>query len=228
MDVQQTVFIIDDDPGAREAVAALVSTKKVPVEIFASAEEFLAQFQPKRNGCVLVDMRMQGMSGLELQKELSQRGALIPVIVISAYGDVPTAVNAMRQGALSFIEKPCTSEDLWNNISQALRYNRETLERSAEQSEVQQQLATLTSDEREVLDHLMTGAPNKAIASRLDIGLRTVESRRATVLKKMGADSLAVLVQKVLLATGDAGSYSKAPEKPASESDTNSVSNHHS
>ena len=214
MEVQQTVFIIDDDPGAREAVAALVSTKKVPVEAFASAEEFLAQFQPNRNGCVLVDMRMQGMSGLELQKELSRRGAPIPVVVISAYGDVPTAVHAMRQGALSFIEKPCTPEELWSNISQALKCNRDSLEQSAAQTEVQQQLATLTDDEREVLDHLMTGAPNKAIASRLDIGLRTVESRRATVLKKMGADSLAVLVKKVLLASGDAAPSAKSEEKP--------------
>jgi two-component system, LuxR family, response regulator FixJ len=201
MDIQQTVFVIDDDPGARESVVALVKSKSMPVEEFSSAEEFLTQFDVQRNGCLIVDMRMQGMSGLELQDELTRQGSHIPVIVITAYGDVPTAVQAMKHGAMSFMEKPCTAEDLWNNIAQALRYNRELVEQTSELQDVRSRLCSLSQDEREVLDHLMTGAPNKAIASRLDIGLRTVESRRATVLKKMRANSLAVLVRKVLLAS---------------------------
>ena len=201
MDIQQTVFVIDDDPGARDSVAALVSSRNMPVEKFASAEDFLAAFDPQQNGCVVVDVRMQGMSGLQLQDELTQLGSQIPVIVITAYGDVPTAVQAMKHGALSFMEKPCTPDELWNNIAQALRYNRELVETTAEWKDVKSRLSSLSEEERQVLDHLMTGAPNKAIASRLDIGLRTVESRRATVLKKMRANSLAVLVRKVLLAS---------------------------
>jgi two-component system response regulator FixJ len=209
MDIQQTVFVIDDDPGARDSVAALVTSKNMPVEKFSSAEAFLAQFDVRQNGCLVVDMRMQGMSGLELQDELTRLGSHIPVIVITAYGDVSTAVQAMKHGAVSFMEKPCTAEELWNNITQALRYNRQRVEQTAELEDARTRLSSLSPDERQVLDHLMTGAPNKAIASRLDIGLRTVESRRATVLKKMKANSLAVLVRKVLLASskplGNAG-----------------------
>lgn len=192
------VYIVDDDPGARESVAALVQSRGVQTKEFGSAEEFLAIATEDLCGCLVLDVRMQGMGGLDLQEELLRRDIPLPVIVITGYGDVPVAVRAMQAGAVSFLTKPCHPEDLWNTILQALERCRAVLDVRVRNRTIEQRLSTLTHDERAVLAKVLAGTPNKLIARDLDIGLRTVELRRSNVMKKMGAESLAELIQMAL------------------------------
>jgi FixJ family two-component response regulator len=199
MQTEATVFIVDDDPAARDSVAALVRSKGVPVDTYASAEEFLAAFDPQRVGCLVVDVRMTGMTGLDLQEVLRQRGSRLPIVVITGFGDVPTAVRAMRAGAFTFLEKPCRDQELWNCVQKALDAAGRMQVEDTRKAEVETRLAQLTPDELRVMREMVAGKPNKVIASELDIGLRTVELRRANVLKKMQADSLAELVRLALL-----------------------------
>ena len=199
MENNMTVFIVDDDPAARDSVAVLVKSKGLPVRAFASAEEFLAEYQPGDSGCLVVDVRMTGMTGLELLEVLRQRNAALPVIIITGFGDVPTAVRAMRAGAFTFLEKPCRDQELWAAIQRALDSATKLQAENDRKTSVEARLATLTPDELRVMREMVIGKPNKVIASDLDIGLRTVELRRANVLKKMQADSLAELVRFALL-----------------------------
>ncbi len=199
MQAESTVFIVDDDPAARDSVAALVRSKGVPVDAYASAEEFLAAFDPQRPGCLVCDVRMTGMTGLDLQELLRQRGSRLPIVIITGFGDVPTAVRAMRAGAFTFLEKPCRDQELWNCIQKALDAAGRMQIEDTRKAEVETRLGLLTSDELRVMREMVAGKPNKVIASELDIGLRTVELRRANVLKKMQADSLAELVRLALL-----------------------------
>jgi FixJ family two-component response regulator len=199
MQTEPTVFIVDDDPAARDSVAALVRSKGFPVETSASAEEFLAAFNPDRAGCLVVDVRMTGMTGLDLQELLRQRGSRLPIIVITGFGDVPTAVRAMKAGAYTFLEKPCRGHELWSCIQKALdAATRVQLEQNRK-ADIDARLTTLSADELRVMREMVAGKPNKVIAAELDIGLRTVELRRANVLKKMHADSLAELVRFALI-----------------------------
>lgn len=199
MQSEPTVFIVDDDPAARDSVAALVRSKGLPVSTFASAEEFLAAYDPARPGCLVVDVRMTGMTGIDLQEVLRQRGLRIPVIVITGFGDVPTAVRAMKAGAFTFLEKPCRDQELWSCIQKALDAASRLQVEETRKAEVEARLGLLTVDELRVMKEMVAGKPNKVIAAELDIGLRTVELRRANVLKKMQADSLAELVRLALL-----------------------------
>ncbi len=199
MQNEMTVFIVDDDPAARDSVAALVRSKGLPVETFASAEDFLNAFQPRSLGCLVVDVRMTGMTGLELHDTLRQRNHLLPVIIITGFGDVPTAVRAMRAGAFTFLEKPCRDQELWAALQRAIDCGAELQAEQGRRSEIEARIATLTPDEQRVMREMVDGKPNKVIAAELDIGLRTVELRRANVLKKMQADSLAELVRLALL-----------------------------
>jgi FixJ family two-component response regulator len=192
------VYVIDDDPAARDSVAALVRSHGVEVETYGSAEDFLSRFNRKSAGCLVVDVRMSGMSGIELQQHLRTEGVELPVIVITGYGDVPTAVKAMKDGALTFLEKPCSEQKLWESVSLALSREAATRAERAQRAEIRRRLAALTADEQRVLDLLVAGKPNKSIAKELDSGLRTVELRRATVLHKMQASSLAELVRMVV------------------------------
>jgi FixJ family two-component response regulator len=203
MDNETTVFIVDDDPAARDSVAVLVRSKGLPVETFASAEEFLAAYQPLARGCLVVDVRMTGMTGLDLLEMLRQRGYSLPVIVITGFGDVPAAVRAMRAGAYTFLEKPCRDQELWASLQRAIESVSQLQAEQERKVEIESRLATLTPDELRVMREMVIGKPNKVIASDLDIGLRTVELRRANVLKKMHADSLAELVRLALLVWTD-------------------------
>lgn len=196
-----TVFIIDDDPAARQSVAALAQSKGVATEVFSSAEQFLASNAFERPGCVVSDFRMEGISGLQLQDELARRGSSLPLVIITAYADVPLAVKALQRGALTLLEKPTQGQELWESIEQALRTDAANREKAARQAATRRQLATITPDERRVLDLILAGQPNKAMASQLGIGLRTVELRRATLLRKLNVQSVAELVRVVLLAT---------------------------
>ncbi len=192
------VYIVDDDPGARELVLALVQSHGLQAQEFSSAEEFLAVATPDLYGCLVLDIRMRGMDGLTLQDELVRRGIPLPVIVITGYADVPAAVRAMQAGAVNFLTKPCPPADLWNTIVAALERSRAARDQRIRNQTIEQRLGTLTDDEQAVLSKILEGTPNKLIARDLDIGLRTVELRRAKVMKKMGAESLAELIQMAL------------------------------
>jgi len=199
MDNDSTVFVVDDDAGARESVMALVSLKGLHAEGFSSAEEFLARYDPACKGCVIIDVRMAGMSGLDLLKNLKERTTSLPVVVITGYADVPMAVRAMQEGAVTFLEKPCHEQELWQAITQALEIESTQHAQRKQRAETQARLATLTEDELEVFRRLLAGHANKRIAADLDIGLRTVELRRSNIMKKMQATSLPDLVRRAIL-----------------------------
>ncbi|MDZ4817615.1 MAG: response regulator [Planctomycetota bacterium] len=198
MNTEPVVYIIDDDPAARESIAALIQSQDLAVMPFASAEDFLAKYDSSQRGCLIVDVRMKGMSGLDLQEQLAKQHANLPVIVITGFADVPMAVRAMRSGAVTFLEKPSGEQAISDAIHLALDQEARANELRQQRDQIEQNYASLTPAELLVLDQLMQGMPNKAIASELDLGLRTVELRRATIMKKMHADSLAELVRLVL------------------------------
>jgi two-component system, LuxR family, response regulator FixJ len=199
MNDDATVYVIDDDAAARESVVALVSLKGLKAQGFASAEEFLDQYDPTKKGCIVVDVRMSGMSGLDLLQHLKATSSLLPVVVITGYADVPMAVRAMQMGAVTFLEKPCHEQELWQGITQALDQEESQHTLRKQRAEVEARLATLTDDETHVLRMLLEGQANKQIASDLDIGLRTVELRRSNIMKKMQAGSLPELVRMAIL-----------------------------
>ncbi len=196
------VFVVDDDPAARSSLAALISSRGMPVESFGSSEDFLAAYRPQRRGCLVADVRMAGMSGLCLLERMNAEGWRLPVILITGFADVPMAVRAMHSGAFTFLEKPCGDKELLDTIGSALSTDQQREQQRAEQSAIQARRAALTPAEQEVLDRLLAGKPNKSIASELGLGLRTVELRRATIMKKMEAGSLAELVRLVMVAEG--------------------------
>jgi FixJ family two-component response regulator len=199
MDENPTVFVIDDDQAARESVVALVSLRGLNAKAFASAEDFLQQFDPSQAGCIVVDVRMAGMSGIQLLQHLQTRRSTLPVIVITGYADVPMAVKAMQAGALTFLEKPCQEQELWQAIQQALDREQAMAAQRKQRADIEARLASLTEDEVAVLRKLLEGLPNKRIAVDLDIGLRTVELRRSNIMKKMGASSLPELVRMAIV-----------------------------
>ncbi len=200
---EATIFVVDDDPGVRQSLEMLIRAIGQSVETYASAGEFLDAYTSERPGCLVLDLRMPGMSGLELQEELGSRGSNLPVIFITAHGDVPTAVDAVKGGAIDFIQKPFRDQDLIEKIELALEQNERALEDTAERGDVQARVASLTSRERQVMDIVVDGKTNKAMATELRLSERTVEIHRARVMSKMGAESLADLVKMALRARGD-------------------------
>ena len=190
---QGTVFVVDDDPHAREAHESLVRSVGLPVESFSSAHEFLAAFAPDRSGCLVLDVRLPGMSGLELQEQLNTLGADLPVIVVSAYGDVPTVVRAMRSGAFDFLSKPFDPQSLLERIQEALAKAAEQNEVRAIRAQVAARWATLSVREQQVADLLVDGKTTKEIASALSISPKTVDNHRAKLLEKMRAENPVVL-----------------------------------
>jgi two-component system response regulator FixJ len=190
-----TVFIVDDDPAIRFAMQALMDSVHIPHEIFGSGDEFLENVGDGRPGCLVLDIRMPGLGGLELQEELLKRGSTLPIIFITGHGDVPMAVEAMQKGAVDFIQKPFRDQELLDRIRQALRTDQERRHEQQQHAEVADRLARLTNREREVFDLVVTGKPNKVIAYELGVSQRTVEIHRARVMEKMQARSLADLVK---------------------------------
>lgn len=197
---QPTVYVVDDDPAARESVLALVKTKGVPAVGYSSAEEFLGAYSPDMTGALVLDVRMPGISGLELQQQLRSAGSPLCVMIITGYGDVRTAVRAMQSGAYTFLEKPCQDQELWATIQEALERGQKQSEQKVEQEELARRASTLTTSEREVLLRVLEGMPNKQIAQELDIGLRTVELRRSEIMSKFQANSLPELVRMAIRA----------------------------
>ncbi|QDU29702.1 Transcriptional regulatory protein FixJ [Anatilimnocola aggregata] len=194
-----TIHIIDDDSAVRESLLALVQMRGLTAKAYSSAESFLTALKPSDTGCVVSDVRMPGMSGLQLLEKLAEAKSNLPVIIITAYADVPTAVRAMQAGAVTFLEKPCNEADLIEAIQQALNLEQAQAALRKQKSDVENKLTTLSEDEIAVMRKMLEGLPNKRIASDLDIGLRTVELRRSNIMKKMGAGSLAELVRLALL-----------------------------
>jgi FixJ family two-component response regulator len=193
-----TVFIVDDDNGVRSSIRVLMKSVGLPALAFASPVEFLAAYSPAQPGCLVLDIRMPGMSGLDLQQKLNEIGAVVPVIFITGHGDVSMAVEAMRHGAFDFLQKPFRDQDLIDRIQQALARDRETREALKEHGRINVRINSLTPREREVLELLTAGKPNKGMAQDLGLSQRTVEIHRAHVMEKMGAKSVAQLVRMVM------------------------------
>lgn len=192
------VMVVDDDAGVRNAMRLLLRSVKLECALFPSAQEFLAAFDPQQPGCLVLDIRMPGMSGMELQQQLNLRGAVIPVIFMTGHGDIPMAVEAMQHGAFDFLQKPFRDQDLLDRIQKALAHDAELRKSLGEHSRIHQHLEELTPREREVLDLLTQGKQNKMIAQALGVSPRTVEIHRARVMEKMGAHSVAELVHMML------------------------------
>ena len=199
--LEPTVFIVDDDEAVRESLGFLIGSVGLRVETYGEAESFMSSCQPDHAGCILVDVRMPGMSGLELQKELKSRTACPPVIIITGHGDVEMAVHAMKSGAYDFIEKPFNDEILLDLVQKAVADSVRSVSQRREITTTLQQMDTLTPRELEVLGEVTSGSPNKEIAHVLSISEKTVEAHRAKVMEKMAAKSLADLVKRVVAAS---------------------------
>jgi FixJ family two-component response regulator len=197
-----TLFVVDDEWAVRDSLRWMAESVNLPIETYASAQEFLERCPPGRPGCLVLDVKLNGMTGLQLLERLAAERYDIPVIVITGYADVPMAVQALRAGAVDFIEKPYNSSELLDRIRQALdryTYNRQ---HQAQRAEAAARLDSLTSREREVLDLLVAGKSSKMIASQLGIKLKTVEAHRANLLAKLGANNVADLVRTAMLVGG--------------------------
>jgi two-component system, LuxR family, response regulator FixJ len=205
MSSEPTVFVVDDDQAMRTSLQWLIESTGLQVRTFDSADAFLAGYYPGRAGCLLLDVRMPGMSGLELQGYLAREGHRLPVIIITGHGDVTMAVRAMKAGALDFIEKPFHDEDLLRSIRNALELDQRQRVSRATRAEIAARLAELTPREHEVMGMVTEGKSNKEIAAALGVTAKTVEAHRARVMEKMRAESLAELVRMALIAAGEAG-----------------------
>jgi two-component system, LuxR family, response regulator FixJ len=193
------VHLIDDDEGVRHAVAFLLTTSGFAVRVYDSALSFLETVASVQPGCVVTDVRMPGMDGLALQRELKVRGVRLPVIVITGHADVPLAVEAMKAGAVDFIEKPFNDESLLSAVRAAIERHARNNRRDESAAAIRAKLDSLSPREREVLDGLVAGLPNKTIAYDLNISARTVEVHRANLMTRMGANSVAELVRMVFV-----------------------------
>ena len=189
------VFVVDDDAAVRQGLRFMLRTAGYSVEAFPSAGSFLEGYDPRRGGCLLLDIRMPQMTGLELQQQLNLRGWRIPVIFITGHGTVSMAIAAMRAGAFDFIEKPLREDALLESIERALHWNDRTYEERLERAGLQARAASLTPREREVFDLVASGEANKAIARSLGISFRTVELHRAHIIEKLQARSVSDLVR---------------------------------
>jgi two-component system, LuxR family, response regulator FixJ len=200
------VFIVDDDEAVRSSLRLLLKSVGLVPTALGSAREFLDKYDPAQPGCLVLDVRMPGMSGIELQETLNRQGAVIPVIFITGHGDVPMAVEAMQAGAFDFLQKPFRDQDLIDRIQRALEKDRASRTALTERSLIRERLESLTPREREVLTLVTSGKPNKIMAADLGVSQRTVEIHRARVMEKMGATSLAQLVRMIM----DLGEHSAA------------------
>jgi RNA polymerase sigma factor (sigma-70 family) len=197
----QLVYIVDDDEALRDSLIWLLESTGLESVAFDSAEAFLRAYHPAMNGCLVLDIRMPGMSGLELHEKLIAMHATLPVIFITGHGDVPMAVSALKKGAVDFIEKPFNDQEMVKLIRSALAEDTKHHDSRQQEADAQRRIEGLTPREREVLDLIVAGRLNKQIADDLGISIKTVEVHRARVMEKMGVHSLAELVQHVLIST---------------------------
>jgi two-component system response regulator FixJ len=200
MTSESTVFLVDDDQSLREALEWLLESVELPVQAFASAGAFLEAYDPTRPGCVVLDIRMPGMSGLELQSQLNIKGSLLPIIVITGHGDVPTCVRAFEGGAFAFLEKPVNHQEFLDHIQRAIEHDQEKRRAGPASSHLAAKVATLTPRERVVMVLLAAGKTMKQIATQLDVSLQTCSKHRSRVLEKLGVDTDVELVRLLLTA----------------------------
>ncbi|HEX7036884.1 MAG TPA: response regulator transcription factor [Pseudomonadales bacterium] len=206
-DNRPTIFVVDDDEPVRDSIGMLLETEDMPYETFPDAQSFLDAYDPSRRGCLVLDIRMPGMSGLELQARLREMNATLPIVFITGHGDVPMAVEAMKRGAVDFIRKPFRDEELLDRINEALQVEAGQRAVATSLAEIRAKIETLTPREREVFDRVAQGQANKVVAIDLGISERTVEIHRSQVMHKTGARSLADLVRmKIALERAGPGS----------------------
>ncbi len=205
VNVEPTVFVVDDDVATRRLIVELLKTIFPQVEAFASAAEFLAEADPARPGCLVLDVAMPGMSGLELQKTLSLRQIDLPIVFLTGHGNVQMAVGAIQAGAVDFIEKPFRDHELWDSVRKALEIDTRKRQEKAQEAKRRQRLALLSAGERDVLAGILEGKYNKQIAGELNLSIRTVEDRRAKLMKKLQVSSVVELVQFAMPLTKQAG-----------------------
>jgi FixJ family two-component response regulator len=198
MNPKPTIHVVDDDEAMRDSLVWLLDDDRYEVRTYASGEEFLERFQLLPPACVILDIRMPGMSGVEVHERLARQGITTPVVFVTGHGDVPMAVEAIKRGAFDFVEKPFNEARLTGIIERALDVDAKHAGQSAAQSEIAARLAKLSPREREVLDLVVAGKMNKTIADVMNISIKTVEAHRAKVMEKMCARSLAELVQAVI------------------------------
>jgi len=190
------VHVVDDDPDMRDSLAWLMRSVGLTVETYVSAHDFLTRFDfGSKPGCLVFDVRMPGTSGLELYEALVSRGQGMPVVFMTAFADVPMAIRAMKSGAIEFVEKPFNRQALLERVQRAVRQDAERRRRESERAAIEERFEQLTDKEREVLELVVSGVPNKTIAARLAVTPRAVEMRRASLMKKLGAASLAELLR---------------------------------
>ncbi len=197
------VFIIDDDAAIRDSLSWLVESVGLRVKTFANADKFLEVYDPSLLGCIVLDVRMPGMSGLDLQEELIRRASDLPVLIITGYGDVQGAVRALKAGAADYLQKPVSDQTLLDRIQDCLRANVRERKRRADQEDIVSRMASLTPRQRQVMDLVVDGRSNKEIAQCLDISVKTVESHRGHVMQKMGVSAIADLARLTLSTVGD-------------------------
>ena len=205
-----TVYIVDDDPDMRDSLRWLMKTVGLRVEVHDSAAAFLERFDPSGPGCLVFDVRMPGMSGLDLFEELVARGEGMPVIFITAFADVPMAIRALKSGAIEFVEKPFNRQELLDRVQRAILEDTERRRLDADREQLRKRFQALTDKEREVLELIKEGQPNKAISVLLEITPRAVEMRRSSLMKKLGIRTLAELL-RLMIALEDATGNSKEP-----------------
>jgi two-component system response regulator FixJ len=192
------VFVVDDDDAVRDSLRFLFKSLGLASVCFSSAQAFLAAYKPEQPGCLVLDVRMPGMSGLELQQELNLRGAMLPVIFITGHGDIPMAVEAMQHGAFDFLQKPFRDQDLLDRVQKAIAKDTENRRSQSDVAQIRRRFDELTPREREVLNMMMAGKSNKVMAADLGLSQRTVEIHRARVMEKTDAHSVAQLVRMAM------------------------------
>jgi len=198
------VYIVDDDDGMRRALTTLMTTVGYTAVPYARPTEFLAKYDPNQPGCLVLDVRMPEMSGLEVQQQLNRSGSMLPVILVTGHGDIPMAVQAMKDGAFEFLQKPFRDQDLLDRINAALKLDAENRREVNRHADLRKRAESLTPREREVMALVVDGRANKVIAIDLGLSERTVEIHRANVMEKMGARSVAHLVKMHLMIEGEA------------------------
>lgn len=197
-DIQQTVYVVEDDEAVRDSLELLLKSDDKSVRTYESATAFLKDYSDKMAGCIVLDIRMPGMDGIELQKKLNEKHSILPIIFVTGHGDVPMAVDAMKEGAVDFIQKPYREEALLEKIEAALKQDQEQRKSLDEKQEIIRRIKSLTPREHEIMGRMIAGQANKVIAIELEISQRTVEIHRSRVMHKMGTHSLAHLVRMVL------------------------------